>query len=63
MEAGWPLAPSVSSQLGLAAELGVARGTGTLWGARAEGCCFHPTLLNHLHCVTQGISQGTGLTG
>jgi len=63
MEAGWPWASGVSAHLGLAAELGVGRGMGTLWGALAEGCCFHPSSLNHLYIDTRGISQGTGLTG
>lgn len=48
------LVPGVSAQLGLAAELWVARGMGTLWKAWAEGCCYHPSLLNHPHHVTAG---------
>lgn len=63
MEGGWPWAPSVSAQLDLAGERGVARGTGILWWTRVEGYCFHPCSLDRFLHVTQGIIQWAGLTG
>lgn len=37
------------------------KGAGDPVVSLSRECCFPPSLLTHLPCATQGISQGTGL--